>query len=112
MLSTTLILSCNTINQALVCKQIKKHAIPLSPKCSPSWKFDRCRCRCFDYNKWETVDLNKCERFSGFSSGETEYDFELDYCEGVDGSFLADEAVNIRPNVKALHALKGNLCDN
>lgn len=100
---------CVSVTQRLACAQIKKHQIPLVPKCEISFQFVRCRCRCFDYNNWNTVPLNKCERFAG-EVGNTK-DFELSYCDGIDGSFLSDEATAIRPNVKALANIRANLCE-
>ena len=109
LLLMTLITSCQTkFSQKVICAQIRSHQIPPVPKCDVSFKFSRCRCRCFDYNTWETVPLNFCSRFADLTGSAA--NFDLSYCDGIDGSFLSDEASSIRPNVKALSNIKGNLC--
>jgi predicted alpha/beta superfamily hydrolase len=88
--------SCQTVNQKVVCSQIRKHEIPVVKMCDISFKFNRCRCRNFDLNSWNAV-------------GEAE-NLPLEQCEGVAGFFVEDIAVKIRPNIKAMYRLKENLC--
>lgn len=117
LLMTFTLSSCRTTyEQKLVCSQIAKHQIPPTPLCDISFKFDRCRCRCFNYNSWSVAPLTKCERFRDLSGamslvdGEEVLDFELEYCDGIGGSFAQDQVNNIRSNVKALNLIKENLC--
>jgi hypothetical protein len=88
--------SCQTVSQKLVCSQLRKHEIPTVKMCDISFKFNRCRCRDFDLNSWNPT-------------GKAE-NLPIEACEGVVGFYLEEAAVKIRPNVKALHRLKGNLC--
>ena len=112
MLLMTLCLSarCTSVNTNLVCAQIKKHEIAPVVNCDISFVHKRCRCRCFDYNAWERLDLKECKEFDGMT-GNRSVDFTLETCDGMSGFDLDDAALKLRPNIKALHALKGNLCD-
>jgi hypothetical protein len=85
--------SCQT---RLVCKELKKNEIKPLEKCSISFKLQRCRCRMFDLNTWTTL-------------GEAT-NHPLDYCDGISGYRITDEAEEIRPKVKAMSRLKENLC--
>jgi hypothetical protein len=87
---------CNSIERKAICKEIKKNEIIPLEKCMISFKFQKCRCRIFNMNTWETI-------------GEA-YDQPLEYCDGISGYKAIDEAVEIRPKVKALSRLKENLC--
>ena len=116
-LSTILIVSCQSTTQRLACNGIRTHQIPPIAKCEASFTFVRCRCRCFDYNNWKTLDLNKCERFKPHlleafldEKNQQTVDMELSFCDGIDGSFAADQAVDMRPHVKALADIRENLC--
>jgi len=109
-----------TYEQRLICKQIVQHQIPPTRLCDISFKYDRCRCRCFDYNSWDALSLNQCptlDKNIGAVKLITEnknkvevIDFELEYCDGIGGSFNTDQVTNVRPNVKALYRIKENLC--
>jgi hypothetical protein len=50
----------------------------------------------FDLNTWTTL-------------GEAT-NHPLDYCDGISGYRITDEAEEIRPKVKAMSRLKENLC--
>ena len=103
--------SCKTgVDQRLACNEIKRYQIKPLLKCTPSWTKNRCRCRCFDWNNWATLRLNQCKEFQDYQGTETALNFELKRCEGVDGSFLGDEADFMRPNVQALAETRDNLC--
>lgn len=112
MLLMTLCLSarCTSINTNIVCAQIKKHQIVPVKNCDISFEFNRCRCRCFDYNSWDRLDLASCPDFAGLE-GNRAIDLDIKECEGISGFLLEDAATKIRPNIKALHVLKGNLCE-
>jgi hypothetical protein len=115
---------CNTIERKLLCQQIKDYTIKPIPMCDVSFQFARCRCRCFDYNNWEALPLNKCERFqeerpSLISEMDQEtkkrnqvevVDFNIGYCDGIGGFFAADAAQEVRPNIKALADVKKDYC--
>ncbi len=109
LLLMTLTISCQTkYKQKLICAQISRHQIPPVAKCDISFRFNRCRCRCFDLNNWNTLSLNQCSQFRDLEG--TSHNFPLEYCDGVDGFFLSEEASTIRPNVKALANVRDNLC--
>ena len=145
MLITTLLMifslnACRSFEQQVICKEIDSYQIKPTPMCDISFQFSRCRCRCFDFNKWETIeDISKCgdlqtlvekrakiSWISAVSAPTTRIvkldlegkvsetyqakDFPLEYCEGVAGAFLPDIAKNIRPNIKALNNVKEKLC--
>jgi len=139
LLSTIFFLnSCRSFERQVICKEIDLYQIKPVPMCDISFQFNRCRCRCFDYNKWETLpDLKHCKNFeelvvkkSGFLNNlivkttrvvkidengnvKESYqakDFPIEYCEGIAGPFLSDIATNVRPNIKALHEVKNKLC--
>lgn len=112
MLLMTLCLSakCTSVNTRIVCAQIASHQIVPVMSCDISFKYDRCRCRCFDFNSWEALELNKCPEFPGKIVSKAAIDYPIETCEGVVGFFLEDAALKIRPEIKALHAIKGNLC--
>lgn len=108
---------CQTkYEQKLICKQISLHQIPPTPLCDISFKYDRCRCRCFDYNSWDALSIKDCGRFQNklndvkTVNNVEVIDYELEYCDGIAGSFNNDQAVNVRPHVKALYRIKQNLC--
>ena len=110
MLLTILCLSaCRTIETNLVCSQIAKHQIDPIKSCDISFKFNRCRCRCFDFNTWNQLNLNKCKEFAP-EEGVRAINYELEACEGITGFTLDDAANELRPNIKALSNIRGNLC--
>lgn len=108
MLLTILCLSgCRSVNTRLVCAQLETHKIKPVQACDVSFKFNRCRCRCFDFNSWEKLPWEKC---GVQEEGSNAIDYELEKCEGISGFYLDVAAVDIRPNIKAMHRLKENLC--
>ena len=91
-------ISCRSLDRQIICGQIKKHEIKPHQLCDISFSKNRCRCREFDFNKWKEL------------SEPTNY--PLSYCEGIAGFFIdPDIALDIRPQVRALNNLKGNLCE-
>lgn len=88
--------SCGTLQTKIVCAQLERHEIKPVKACDISFKFNRCRCRDFDFNKWEALSAP--------------VDLPLEACEGISGFYLTDAAVEIRPQIKALSNLKDNLC--
>ena len=79
--------SCRSFERQVICKEIDSYKIKPSPMCDISFKFNRCRCRCFDYNKWETLsDIKQCKKLSNEpvttvvklkESGEIEYQYQV-----------------------------------
>jgi hypothetical protein len=102
MLLTLLLTSC--VNRALVCNQIKKSEIKPLVTCDLSFKFNRCRCRCFSLTKYAIIDDKYCGQ--SFISD----DYPVDKCEGLQGFFVEDWATNVRPKQKKLYNLYENLC--
>ena len=63
-------------------------SIPHAPLYDISFKFNRCRLRCYDFNKLKTVEDSKCG--PEFVSGN----YSLDRCEqllAIDAEFFAEE---------------------
>lgn len=89
--------SCRSFERQVICQQIAEHQIKPVQLCDISFQFNRCRCRNFDFNSWTALDKP--------------VDHPLEYCEGIAGFPLETIASDIRPNVKALYTLKGNLCE-
>lgn len=87
---------CRSFERKLICNQIESHQIKPHEICEVSFKFMRCRCKQFDFNSWEQLG--------------TPVDFDVTHCDGVAGFRLTDIASDIRPNVKALAKIKGDLC--
>lgn len=87
---------CRSFDRKVICAQLDRHQVKPHEICDISFKNNRCRCREFDFNNWESLG--------------PAVDHELDYCEGVAGFRLEDIANDIRPNVKALANIKANLC--
>ncbi len=117
----TFLVSCqSSYSTKLTCSRINAHQVKPHPMGDISFKFNRCRQRCFDMNSWSDLPLKTCKEFDGFTPKKikredgTTYeavDFPLEACEGIAGFFLnPDIALDIRPNVKALHELKENIC--
>lgn len=122
-LLTILCLSgCQSPNTRIVCAQIKEHEIKPIKSCDVSFKFNRCRCRCFNMNAWKEEPLKSCPEFSEVQESEVRkvkkksgelyeaVNYPVDHCEGISGFYLDKIATEVRPNVKALDALKENLC--
>jgi len=64
LLTIFLVSGCNSFQTKVICKQIKDYEIKPLPLCDVSFQFNRCRCRCFDYNKWTTYsDIKTCKNF-------------------------------------------------
>jgi hypothetical protein len=97
--------SCKT---KIICAQINSAKIKPVMIYDVSFQFNRCRGRCLDVNKWETVPLNQC---SGTQEdlGDS-VNFPLESCEGIAGFPFDDIANNIRPNIKKLDAIKEDYC--
>jgi hypothetical protein len=114
MLKSTIILlmilclsGCRSVNTQIICAQLETHKINPIKSCDVSFKFNRCRCRCFDFNTWERLDWKKC---GVEEEGSEPISYPIESCEGISGFFLDEAAVEIRPNIKAMSRLKDNLC--
>ena len=109
----------------IVCSQIKEAEIKPTPMCDISLQFNRCRCRCFDVNKWDTLPLRYCPdmrtelgfvdysdsfaKDKKFSSTEA-VNLPLNACDGLVGFHFTYIADNIRPKVKQLNIIKEDNC--
>ena len=93
--------SCRT---KIVCSEVRRATIDYLPFCDISFKFNRCRCRCFDINNYNTVDAVLCGE--DFIEG----DFALEYCDGIAGFYVEDWATRVRPNVIRLSRIKKDYC--
>lgn len=93
--------SCRT---KLVCSEVRRATIDYLPLCDISFKFNRCRCRCFNLNNYSTVKPALCGE--DFIEGN----YELEYCEGIAGFYVEDWATEVKPNVKRLIRIRGDYC--
>lgn len=106
LLIVSLLSSC--VGKKVICTQLDASRIKALPLCDISFQFNRCKCRCFDFNNWSEIDDRACKwRYGDFSSGE----YPLEACEGIAGFFVDDIAVEVKPKVKKLAKLKADLCD-
>ncbi len=109
MLTTALVIiflaSCKT---KIICSQVKSATIKPIVLCDLSMQFNRCRCRCFNANRWAEVEDRACKwRYpEPFKKG----DYPIDYCEGIAGFYLEDIAQEVKPKVKKLSRIKTDYC--
>jgi hypothetical protein len=96
LLLTTFLASCRSVQTQMVCNELRNQQIKPVEMCDISFKFNRCRCRMFDINSWNALS--------------EAVDHPLNYCDGIAGFRLEDIATEIRPKIKAMYRLKGNLC--
>lgn len=99
---------CTRIDVGLTCAQIKSSKLKPMPLCDISFAKDRCRCRCFSFTDYREVDDENCKwpDDSIFFSG----DYEIETCEGIAGFFVEEWAREVRPKIRRLDNLYGNLC--
>jgi len=100
-LSTLFLISCKT---KIICAQVRKNKIDHVPICDISFQFDRCRCRCFNLNDWDTVRDEKCG--DDFVGG----DFPVEVCEGIAGFYPSVMALELKPKIKDLARIRGDYC--
>lgn len=109
----------------IVCSQIKSATIAPVPLCDISITFNRCRCRCMDVNKWDTLPLSECadlplhEGAVSYQdpwakklnmSREEAINYPLSFCDGFAGFHFSAIASEIRPKVKQLNVIKEDNC--
>ena len=98
------LVSCKT---KIICSQVNSANIKPIPICDLSLQFNRCRCKCFDPNKWlPTDDIYCSHNGESFKSGS----YPIDYCEGIAGFFLEDIATEVKPKIKKLAKIKSDNC--
>jgi hypothetical protein len=102
-LMSTIFLGATSCKRKIICSEINSTDIKPLVSCDISFQFNRCRCRCFDLDQFQTVDDKFC---SDFRSG----DYPLEYCEGLSGFFIEDMAINIKPNIIHLNEIKADNC--
>ena len=72
--------------------------------CDISFKFNRCRCRCFNVNNFSTVNDQYCGE--AFKSGN----YNLEYCDGLSGFHINDWLEEVKPKIKLLDRIKRDNC--
>lgn len=121
--------SCKKFTVKIICKEIRSAELIALPFYDVSFKYNRCRGRCFDFNQWAIRPLNDCKDLSddlnkGFGTftadvettldGEkivTEgVDYPLNRCEGVGGFTAKDLATEVGPKIKKLNNIKDQFC--
>ena len=75
-------------------------------QCDISFKFDRCRCRCFDINKMETVGPKEC----GFDIDVPDWNLSPEMCEGFVGFHYETWGRDIIPKAKELYRYYQDTC--
>lgn len=123
MLMTSLVscaTGCKRVKQALVCAQVKQAIIKPLPFYDVSFKFDRCRARCFSMGNWENRPVDQCSELKGmnYETVTTEsgkrvqvVDFPIEHCEGVSGPVAEDWAREIKPKMRSLVRMRGTYCE-
>lgn len=101
---------CSRVDIKLTCAQIRSSKLKAMPLCDISFQENRCRCRCFSFSTYETVEDDNClwPDESQFFSGN----YELETCEGISGFFVTEWAREVGPKVKKLNNLYGNICED
>jgi hypothetical protein len=97
LLLTISLVSCRSIERQMICKELKNQEIKPVTLCDISFQFNRCRCRTFNFNKWQALDAP--------------VNLPIEACEGMAGFKLEEIATEISPKIKAMGRLKDNLCD-
>jgi len=127
LLTTFLISGCK--NQKFICAEIKSARVAPVAMYDVSFVFNRCRVRCFDVNKWETLPLNSCPQLTppeyedflvennedelkklGLKGSAEAVNLDINDCEGVIGFKVDSIANELRPKIKRLHSLKVDSC--
>ena len=108
MLITTLLIllatSCRGVRKRIACGQIRSAQTDSKVKCDISFRFNRCKCSCFNLTEYATVDDKECG--DDFESGR----FPLEACEGMMGFHINDWADEFRPKIKKLNSSFKNYC--
>lgn len=92
-LSMIFLASCRT---TLVCNELRRQEIKDIEMCDINIKFDRCRCRMFDFNEWEATS--------------EAVNHPLSYCDKLVGFNIEDIATEVKPKIKAMFRLRENMC--
>lgn len=112
---------CNTVQIKMMCDQIKAMEIEPIIAYDISFKFERCRVRCFNFNTWKSLPAKSCPTMpagpviivvdSSTQERSEAVNMPLNYCEGMRGFNRNDMITKIRPNIKRLNNIKVNFCD-
>jgi len=111
--------SCNSVQRKLICRQVESATFTVKPMYDVSFRFNRCRARCFDMTNWNAVAIDYCptlledaETYGvGFDGDSESINLPVDRCEGVAGFSLEDIAKDIKPKILKLAAIKEDQCD-
>ena len=117
-LLTIFSVSCNSIQRKLVCKQVESATFSLKPMYDVSFRFNRCRARCFDMTNWNAVAIDYCPELEpdvllygvGFDGDSDSINLPVERCEGIAGFDLVDIAKDIKPKILKLNAIKEDQC--
>lgn len=121
---------CNSIERKLVCKQVDSARFSLKPMYDISFKYNRCRARCFDMTNWNAVAIANCSQLSsmseefgvvkvrnenlskmlGFEVVNEVINMPIEKCDNVAGFMLEDIALDIKPKILKLGAIKQDQC--
>lgn len=116
---------CSRVDVKLTCAQIRSAKIDSLPICDLSFEKNRCRCRCFNLTDYKTVKNSACNRkfknedyipdYFEYDPDKKLYkfisgDYDVYSCEGISGFQITDWPTEVRPKVRKLKNLYGNLC--
>lgn len=100
-----LIASCNgTIARKVICAELTRIEIKPFITRDLSLQFNRCRLKCFDINKWETVPDKLCGE--KFVSGN----YALEECDETIGMTKEIWAKEIRPKIIRMNEIRRTNC--
>ena len=120
---------CRSVTQKIICAQISDNEMKPLASGEISFQFSRCRARCLNPNTWAALKLKECtEAFPECKECNldvAEYpnrkcepfcedlskNYPLQRCEGIAGFFVEDIALEIRPKLSALNAIKKDYCN-
>jgi len=125
-LTTTVMLmiflvSCTSckFRSKVICAQVRQATVKPLPFYDLSFKFNRCRARCFSMGDWENRPIDECPDLRGMNSFVTKtssgkevevVDLPIDYCEGVSGPIAEDWGREIKPKMRSLIRMRETYC--
>ncbi len=98
--------SCKT---KIICQQVESTKIKPIILSEVSFEFMRCRIRCFDFNEWKELDMKQCKGFESLTD-EKSINLPIEACDGIAGFSNEDMAIEVKPKIKKLNAIKNDVC--
>ena len=105
MVLMTFLISC-CVNQKTICEQIKKERFTPAPYCQINFEYNKCQCRCYDYNEHKSLAWRECNIDI---DGKAPTYHEIGFCHELVGHF-PEAIADIKAKSKRLNNLWINLC--